>query len=186
ERKAAQASARQAATEAAKSQQVATFLAGMLEGVKPSVASGRDTRVLRDMLDKTVKRLETDFKEQPEVEAQLRLVVGQVYVALRLTETAEQHLRIAWAMRRKLFGPKHPDTLAAELALAQALETGNKWIEAKTLAGEVLQHYREQFGNRDPRTMAALQGLGNVLKSGGEFQASAAALREVVSLKKAV
>jgi len=186
ERKAAQANARKASTEAAKSRQVAAFLTGMLERVKPAVARGRDTGVLRDMLDQTAKQLDTDFKEQPEVEAQLRLVVGQVYVALGLTETAEQHLRIAWTMRRKLFGEKHPDTLAVELALAQALENGNKWTEAKALMMEVLQCYREQFGNRDPRTMDALQGLGNVLKRGSEFPASIAALREAVSMKKAV
>src|SRR5439155_644038 len=182
----AEAAQKAARTEAVKSQQVATFLAGMLEGVKPGIANGRDTGLLSEMLDHTVKRLDTDFKEQPEVEAHLRLVVGQVYSALSLDDTAVHHLTIAWEMRRKLLGAKNPDTLEAELALADTLEDANKVDAAKTLASEALQYYREQFGSRDRRAIAALQVLGNALKRGGEFQTSVTALREVVSLKRAL
>src|SRR5262249_2893192 len=44
---------RRAAIAAAKSKQVAHFLTAMLEGVGPSVAQGRDTKMLREILDKT-------------------------------------------------------------------------------------------------------------------------------------
>ncbi|HUJ44593.1 MAG TPA: protein kinase, partial [Opitutaceae bacterium] len=51
----------QAETEAAKSKQVDRFLTDMLQGVGPSVALGRDTKLLREILDKTVRRLGKDL-----------------------------------------------------------------------------------------------------------------------------
>src|SRR5256886_17125651 len=49
----AEADKQKAKTEAAKSQQVAQFLKDMLKGVAPSVGLGRDTALLREILDKT-------------------------------------------------------------------------------------------------------------------------------------
>src|SRR6185369_17375766 len=69
----------QAQTEAAKSEQVAQFLKDMLKGVEPSVALGRDTTMLREILDKTAARLGKDLKDQPAVEAELRQTIGGIY-----------------------------------------------------------------------------------------------------------
>jgi tetratricopeptide (TPR) repeat protein len=175
-----------AAIEAAKSKQVAAFLASMLKSVQPQVAQGRDTTLLREMLDLTAKRLDSEFANQPEVEAHLRLVVAKAYLSLQLAEEGAKHARIAWKLRGQRLGANHPETLDAELLLAALLESSDMWKEAKTLASEVLQQFRQQFGNRDPRTCRALHVLGNALKRGGEFPAAIAALREVVELERAV
>ena len=58
------------------------FLDDMLEGVGPSVALGDDTKMLRKILDKTVERIGEDLKDQPEVEADLRHIIGNVYLEL--------------------------------------------------------------------------------------------------------
>ena len=96
----------QAETEASKSRQVAQFLKDMLNGVGPRVALGRDTKLLREILDKTTERLGQDLKDQPEVEAELQLVIGWVYLELGEATKAEQILRASLATRRKLFGPE--------------------------------------------------------------------------------
>ena len=86
---------RKAETEAAKSRQVAKFLTDMLQGVGPSVALGRDTQLLREILDKTAERIGKDLKDQPEVEAEVRETLGQVYRDLGLYAPAESMLRRA-------------------------------------------------------------------------------------------
>lgn len=173
-----------AAIEASKSRQVAAFLAGMLKSVQPEVAKGRDTALLRDMLDQTAKRLDTEFADQPEVEAQLRLVVARAYLSLQLGEEGAKHARIAWRLRSQLLGATHPDALDAGILLAALLENTDKWKEAKAIASDALQHCRRQFGNRDPRTCRALHVLGNALKRGSEYPAAIAALREVVEFQR--
>ena len=80
-------------TEASKSEQVARFRTDMLKGVGPSVALGRDTKMLKEILDKTAERVSKDLTNQPEVEAQLRMTSTQeAFPGTR--PPARQHLRI--------------------------------------------------------------------------------------------
>ena len=61
-----------AEAESVKRRQVAQFLTDMLEGVEPSVALGRDTTMLREVLDRTAARIAKELQAQPEVESELR------------------------------------------------------------------------------------------------------------------
>ena len=61
---------------------MAQFLKDILEGVVPSVALGRDSTMLKEILDKTAERVGKDLKDQPEVEAELRSTIGTTYCEL--------------------------------------------------------------------------------------------------------
>src|SRR5262249_29647395 len=76
-------------TEAAKSRQVAEFLKDMLASVGPSRALGRDTTMLREILDKTADRIGKGLTNQPEVEIELRDVLAQTYQELGLHKEME-------------------------------------------------------------------------------------------------
>ena len=76
-RQLAEANEKKAETAAAKSQQVAQFLKEMIEGVGPSVAKGRDTTMLREVLERTIERIGRDLKGQPEIEAELENLTSQ-------------------------------------------------------------------------------------------------------------
>lgn len=93
--------------ETTRSQQVAQFLQDMLQGVGPSVALGRDTTMLREILDKTAQRLDKDLKNQPDVEADRRRTIGKVYPDLGQYTDAEARLDEALALPNKLLGSKH-------------------------------------------------------------------------------
>src|SRR5262249_42070463 len=77
-RQQAESEAKKARTEAARSQEVARFLEDMLKGVGPSVALGRDTKLLREIVDKTATRVGQDLKEYPAAEAVLRNTLGNL------------------------------------------------------------------------------------------------------------
>ncbi len=78
-REQAQLEEQKAQVEAAKNRQVAQFLEDMLNGVGPSVAMGSDTTLLKKILDNTAKRIGSGLAQQPEVEAELRYTLGEVY-----------------------------------------------------------------------------------------------------------
>ena len=69
------------------------FLEDMLKGVGPSAALGRDTTMLREIVDKTAGRIDQDLKDQPEVQIELMLTLGQVYHALQLYKQMEANAR---------------------------------------------------------------------------------------------
>src|SRR6266446_4833725 len=117
----AQAKEQKAQTEAAKSAQVARFLKDMLQGVGPGVASGRDTTLLREILDKTGERVGRDLTNQPEVEMELRnslaWAYGHVGLIQQMEEMAEKSVQIA----RLRLGKETPMVAEALIVFGNAL-----------------------------------------------------------------
>ncbi|MBI3850935.1 MAG: serine/threonine protein kinase [Verrucomicrobia bacterium] len=180
----AEAEQKKAQTEAAKSQQVAQFLKDMLKGVSPWVASGRDTTVLREILDKAAGRLSGDLSNQPEVELELRNTIGQVYRDLGDDKNAEGVLRDVPAIARKLWG--NDDLRLADslqnLALAFAGPNG-KPKEAEALQLEVLAIRRKALGNESPAVGQSLRDLANVLRIQGRRIEAEKTEREALAIQ---
>ena len=128
-----------AQTEAAKSQEVAQFLKDMLRGVSPSVARGRDTTVLLEMLDRTAERIGNDLTNQPEVRADLRAVTGELYDLLGESEKAEASLRDALATRRRVFGNESPAVADSLVKLGYTLWRRNLFDDAETTCRRSIQ-----------------------------------------------
>ena len=76
-----------------KAQRVAGFLGDMLAGVGPAVALGRDTTLLREVLDSTARRASDELATQPEVESELRGVIARTYRDLGEYQAAEREAR---------------------------------------------------------------------------------------------
>src|SRR5262249_35225733 len=84
ERQRAEADRKKAENEAFKSRQVARLLSDMLEGVGPSKALGRDTTMLKEILDKTAERVGQELTNQPEAKIELLDVLARTYGDLGL------------------------------------------------------------------------------------------------------
>src|SRR5262249_44367392 len=125
---------KKAETEAAKSQQVARFLEEMLNGVGSAVALGQDTKLLRGILDKTVKRIGEDLRNQLEVEVELRSTIGNVYQELGLFEQASAMHRSVVGIYRSLPDHHNYSLVEALKHLANSLVSEGKLSEAETNA----------------------------------------------------
>src|SRR5262249_4633066 len=101
------------ALEAAKSRQVTQFLKDMLQGVEPSVALGQNTAMLKSILDRTAERIGKELANQPEVEAELRSLIGELYYEIGHGDQAERMHRAALAINLKLFGPESREVAAS-------------------------------------------------------------------------
>jgi eukaryotic-like serine/threonine-protein kinase len=159
----AEANESQAAAEAIKSREVAQFLKEMLAGVGPSVALGRDTTMLREILDKTVERLDQDLKNQPAVEAELRFTLGQVYLGLGEFRESEAMHRKALAIRRKQFGDEHIEVVASLNQLAEVLHEQMRFGESEALYRQALRVGRQLWGDEHLTVADSLCGLAYAL-----------------------
>src|SRR5262249_33285167 len=116
----AQANAARATMQAARSDQVAHFLVDMLQGVAPSVAVGRDTTMLREIVDQTASRIDKDLADEPEVQVDLYLTLGKVYFALQnYTEMEAKALR-ARQLAGRAWGKESSATADALVQLGRA------------------------------------------------------------------
>jgi eukaryotic-like serine/threonine-protein kinase len=173
-----------AEAEAKKSQQVAEFLKDMLRGVGPSVALGRDTTMLREILDKTAGRVGTDLKNQPDVEAELRTTIGEVYSELGEYEKAEKMFREALTMQRRLFGNEHEDVAATLNNLALVLSDKGQIAEAEAMFNEALAIQRKLSGNEHPNVAGSLSGLANLRLQQGKLVEAETREREALTILK--
>ena len=163
---------------------VATFLKNMLNGVRPSRALGRDTKMLREILDRTAGSLGKDLKNQPEVEAELRSTIGGVYLDLGEYQKAETMHRAALALRKGVLGYEHPGVAESLNDLGNALYRQSKLNEAETTHREALALRRKLFGNRHPKVAASLNNLANTLREQGRLAEAEAMFREALVLRR--
>ncbi|HMO65165.1 MAG TPA: tetratricopeptide repeat protein, partial [Verrucomicrobiota bacterium] len=136
---AAEANEALALAEAQKSAEVAGLLKDMLRGVGPSVAQGRDTALLREILQRTQQRLADDQSVLPEVEAELRLALAITYRDLGDFAEGAEMARRALELRRQIFPGDHPAVAEALNEAAKATSFVRNLAEAERLQRQALE-----------------------------------------------
>ena len=179
-----QAARRDADQEAQRSRQVAFFLEDMLKGVGPGVALGRDTTLLREILDKTLTRVTNDLKGQPEVQAEICNTLGQVYRALGQSGKAEELHRSARSLLNLSRGDKRRDVAVSLNDLALVLRDQGKLPEAEALHREALELRRKLYGNEHPKVAESLNNLALVLRSEGRLTESETLHRDALEMDR--
>jgi serine/threonine protein kinase/tetratricopeptide (TPR) repeat protein len=178
ERTAAQASAARAEMQASRNERVSGFLSAiaMLSNVGPSVASGHDTTLLREILDGTHQRFtQGDFKDQPAVEATLRHSIGNAYFELGDYATAESMLRQALALTRTAYGEDDLHLVFVADSLCQLglrYMNNGELLHAQGALQEALAIFEKILNDGDPRVLGTRRVLTGVLRSEGKFAES--------------
>jgi tetratricopeptide (TPR) repeat protein len=183
-REQAQASERKAQTAAAKSQEVARLLEEMLQGVGPSVALGRDTKLLRETLDKMAARLGTELAEQPEVEVELRLVLARTYHDMGLYQEMEETACGALELAQERLGPQTTDVAEALRLEGDALQHLGNLEQAEALARQALDLRRRLGSENEPGFAVYLDTLGEVLQSQSRLAEAETVLRQALAARR--
>jgi serine/threonine protein kinase/tetratricopeptide (TPR) repeat protein len=175
---------REAETASVKSQQVTAFLEHMLRGVGPSVALGQDTTMLRGILDRTAGGVGQELTNQPAVEAELRDLIGSLYLEIGEYARAESMLRSALALNRKLFGRESKEAAGSLNNLGLVLMDEGKLPEGEAVAREALTIRRRLLGNQNADTAASLNNLGALYRQEGKLADAEVTVREALAIRQ--
>jgi tetratricopeptide (TPR) repeat protein/predicted Ser/Thr protein kinase len=159
-------------------EQVGVFLDDMLRTVDPSNAMGRDTALLREILDRAHARLRSGAIGSDAVRAPLEHRLGATYAAIGSTERAEDHLAEAerlWASLGRSDAPAMADTLVARAILES--ERG-RFAEAEPRLVRAIAIRRGQPGGDTAELGVALDALGGAMLNQGRMDDARAALDE--------
>jgi len=176
----AQAEAERARMEANKSEQVAKFMTDMLEAVGPSVALGRDTTMLREILTSTADRVGKSLRGQADVEATLRATLGNTYAELGEYESAELHLRMAVDLRREVFGAEDAAVAQSLNDLGVLLTKEAEYPEGETLLRDALTMRRRLLDEDHPDVAQSLNDLASLLRFKGDYAQAEPLYRQAV------
>ena len=175
-----------ARSEAAKAQQVAAFLGDMLQGAGPSVARGRDTALLREILDNTAKRVRNELASQPDVAAGIEQVLGRTYMEIGDLLAAEQHARSAYALHRKVHKGRHEDVAADLALLAETQWRRGRLASADSLGREALAMWRALKKRPHDGIAQALTMLGGIQLDASQFESAEPLLRDGLAMSQAL
>ena len=180
----AAAEKRKAQTEAAKSQEVVQFLKDMLKLVDPSRALRRDPTMVREILDETAGRVATKLTGQPDIDAELRSILGSTYYGLGDYAKAEEMHRGALRLREKVFGAPNQFVAASLNDLGNALAMQDRQAEAEVLKRQGLAMRRNFFGDQHPEVADSLSSLADTLTDELKLAEAERVQREALTMQR--
>jgi len=180
----AEAEKRTAQREAIKSQHVTKVLSDMLVSVSPSVAMGRDTTILREILDKTDKRITDSLGGQPEAEAELRHALGLGYRELGESESAERMLsRVAEIYRAA--SPRMDRELGTVLNSLVFIQLNQQKVEEAEPHVVFLQELWRKLGaEQEPEAIRSLETLAMLRWRQQKFGEAEEVMRRVYTWRR--
>ncbi len=141
------------------------------------------TDTASEMIDRTMltparSAIESEFKQQPAVDASLRVTLAEVYSGLGQNEQSLALATRALELRTKELGPDHRDTLMAVNDLAYYSEILGRLEEAESLYKQAYEGRKRVLGEDDNDTLTSMGNLGNYYRSAGKYAEAEPLLRE--------
>ncbi len=145
---------------------------------------GREV-TLRQAVEAALPSVEQGFRQQPLIEARLRMTLGTSFRFLGDAQIAADQFQAARTIYAEHLGPDHPATLRSMTNLANSYEELGRHADALTLREETLALQKARLGPDHPHTLVSMNNLGNSYHNLGR-DADALRLREeTLALQKA-
>lgn len=158
--------ARAVAREAAKAREISAFLTSLFELSDPDESNGARITA-RELLDLGARRVDVELRAQPEVQAEMLALLGEIHRKLGLFARADSLLARALELRRRLFGPEHADVAAALASLGTLRSDQGRIQESEQLLRQALEIREARLGKRHPDVARTLRDLASVLGTTG-------------------
>jgi eukaryotic-like serine/threonine-protein kinase len=147
---------------------ITSFMTDMFKVSDPSAARGNDIRV-REVLDKASTQIVNGLAKEPEDQARLMQVMGDVYRNLGLYPQSESLTRRALAIETRVLGANDPGTLKSMDTLSGLLTDESRYPEAEKVARESVERRTRLRGAEDRDTVNEARRLAQVLVGEGRY-----------------
>jgi serine/threonine-protein kinase len=177
-----------AEVEARKAREVGDFLVRVFDVADPYAWEQPDggSITARELLDRGASRIDSTLAGQPEVQAELRSVLGRVYTTLGLFDKAVALLERSLAQHKAMHGPEHASVARDMDLLGVALIGQDRYNEAEPLLRGALEQRRRLFGNRDSTMAGTIEHLATLLEQRNEYDAAEPLHREALEIRRAI
>jgi serine/threonine protein kinase len=158
----------------------------LLYQATPDANASEKNVTMKEVLEKAARKLDHDAQiaKEPELEARLRLAVGNTYFKLGILGEAERHIRRAVGLRRSCLGPLHEQTLAAQEILVWFLVGGLKNVtEGEQLSRETWQGRRQVLGPEHRDTLDSMDTYATALTLQKKYEEAEPICRECLELR---
>jgi tetratricopeptide (TPR) repeat protein len=169
-----------------KAQEFAAFATSMLSGVDPAVARGQDRTLLEQILTDARDRLDASPPQSPEIEAEMRDLLGTAYYKIADFPAAEAQFARGVSLAREALGPEHPTTLRMRQALGQVYVETSRFEDGRRELTAVHEAMERVYGPGDPQTVTALFNLSFLDRVTGKYEQAREGFSHVVRQREAL
>ena len=167
--------------------EIAGFMKEILEGVTPSVALGRDTTMLKEMMMRAASRIERGaIADAPDAETELRISIGKTEMELGMFQEAERLIAPSVDLARKEFGSRDPRLASALDAFGLLRTDQGKFADAEPLLREALGIREARFGRQSAEVAHSLGHLGQLLVRSGKGADAEPVLQEALAIRRSL
>ena len=152
---------------------------------RPGTRPDKDLTV-RAALDRAAVRVTGKFSAQPLIEASIRQTIGNTYTDLALYPEAQQQIKRALDLRKRVLGNEHPDTLTSMYYLAFVYWKEGQDAEAEPVYKKVLQGRRRVLGDAHPDTLISMHYLGVLYLEEGKYAQAEPLFNSVLKTRRHV
>ncbi len=157
----------------------------ILAAARPTARGGlgRDVTVER-AVEKALPVVETSFKEQPLIEARLRMTMGGTFLELGKGQLAAQQFAAARAIYEAQQGPDGRETLQSIVGLSNGYEMLGHNKEALVLREKAMARREAVLGHDHPDTLASMMSVAISLQNLGRIEEAVKLHQETLALRK--
>src|SRR5262249_82186 len=150
----------------------------------PSKALGRDTTMLREILDQTAERIGKELTNQPEVEIDLREILAKTYEELGLYSEMMQMSRQELRLARSYFGEGSEPVGMALGTLAIAEFHLGDYDEAERSARACLEITQKLRKTESVQIATVMDILGVILQSRSKLEEAETMQRDALAMRQ--
>jgi eukaryotic-like serine/threonine-protein kinase len=184
-RRVAEQAAREAESAARRAEVVKDYLIGVFEVSDPYALTGESggNVTARTLLDRGAERIADDLSLEPDVQAELRTVLGRVYTNLGLFDQASPLLQQALEQRRATLPAPHPALADALAYLGEHHLARSEYPEAEPLLREALAQRRQLYGYDHASVAASLDRLATLLQQQSLYDEAEPLFRQALDIR---
>lgn len=162
---------------------ITEFMMKMFKVSQPSESRG-NTVTAREILDKASADIETGLTKDPELQAELSDVMGNVYTSIGLYKRGGALLQRGAETRKRVLGTNDPKTFESISNLAWNLQRQGHYDEAEKLAREALEGQRRLLGSDHKDTLRTASDLSWTLYEQGKYAESEKLLTQTLESER--
>jgi eukaryotic-like serine/threonine-protein kinase len=164
-----------------KAEAVKDFLKSLFSAASPEQAQGKE-RTARQLLEDGAGRIETELKEQPEVQSEVAGVIADAYYHLGEQDQARRIWTADLERRRKSDGPRSLVVADLLVNIGNSYFEEGRYDDAGPLYEEALAIQREQQRDRTPEMAWLLTNLAAVTRFRGDLTGAEALQKQALDL----
>lgn len=183
QQKIAESERKRAQLEADNALAVNQFIEQIFDSANPYIGGSLNIKLLEAM-DENVDKIDTQFKDQPLVQANVKHSMGKIYLALQNFEKSEQLLVPAMLLRQRLLEDDDDDLLESYVSVSDLKQSQGKYQEAKDIQTQAIALKTNKTGESSLELVPLLDELVQTHLYLGEFESATKVSKRALELRK--